>query len=82
VSLFTSRLGKVLGPFHCLLSILAFRLDGLSKVGLAGPWTVAVNWSGRAARAGGNLTSRLLTLLLHPQVMLHERLIHQELNTK
>lgn len=82
ISLYTSRLGRWIGPFHCVLSILALRLVGLSRVGLAGPWTVAVNWRGKAVEAGGAFGTRFLNLLLHPTVMLHERLIHQELNSK
>ena len=82
VSLFTSRLGRLVGPFHCVASILLLRLVGLSRVGLAGPGTVAVRWPGRAVEAGGALTARLLGYLLHPAVMMHERLIHQELEFK
>jgi hypothetical protein len=82
ISLFTSRLGKWIGPFHCLLSIGVMRLVGLSRVGLAGPGTVAVSWPGRAARVGGTLRAQLLHLVLHPAVMFHERMIHQELNSK
>jgi hypothetical protein len=78
VSVFTSRLGLLLGSVHCGLSLLVLHWGAFGKVGLASADSLAVEWRQTDGAQVAPIVRTLLCLLLHPTVMIHKRLIRQE----